>query len=69
MIVTIHPVTNNILRYTPMFTFEGKSIEYALGFVYLKESDTLLIGYSVMDRTTQFLKVRREHIEGMFLCP
>ena len=67
MIVTIHPKTHNILRYTPLFTFEGKSIEYALGFVYEKESDSLLIGYSVMDRTTQFLKVRREHIENLFI--
>jgi len=67
MVVTIDPTSYKLIRYTPFFTFEGKSIEYALGFTYLSETDTIVIGYSIMDRSTQFLKLKRQQLEKMFV--
>ena len=45
--------TYELKRYTPLFTLEGEKVEYTLGFVYLENSDSLLLGYSVYDKSTK----------------
>jgi glycosyltransferase involved in cell wall biosynthesis len=56
--------TLNIRRYTPFFTFNGECVEYTLGFV--TDQDEIVIGYSRMDRTTEYKIVKKAWFEMMF---
>jgi tetratricopeptide (TPR) repeat protein len=64
MMVVLDPVTYGIKRYTPLFTFTGKKVEYSLGFVEIDED--ILIGYSVMDKETNFISVKKKWFNDMF---
>ena len=64
MMVVLDPDTYNIKRYTPLFTFAGKNVEYSLGFVLI--DDTILIGYSTMDENTNFISVKKKWFTDMF---
>ena len=63
--VAIDATTYEIRRYTPMFTLEGEKVEYTLGFVLV--DNQVLIGYSKMDRTTEYMCVERDTVEAMFI--
>jgi tetratricopeptide (TPR) repeat protein len=63
--VAIDSTTYEITRYTPMFTFERQKVEYTLGFVYFQDSNEFLIGYSTMDRQTEYILVPKLAIEHM----
>jgi tetratricopeptide (TPR) repeat protein len=63
IVVVVDPQTYDIKRYTPLFSFEGSHVEYTLGFVYFDTIDHLLIGYSVYDKTTQYLQLPRTFFE------
>jgi len=65
LVVAIDATTYEIKRYTPLFTLEGDKVEYTLGFVIME--DQVLIGYSKMDRTTEYMSVSRGKIEAMFI--
>jgi len=56
--------TFQVLRYTPFFTFGGECVEYTLGFV--KVENEFIIGYSSMDRSTEYKVVKIEWFETMF---
>ena len=60
--VMLDALTYECKRCSPFFTFEGEKVEYTLGFVYVEESDEFIVGYSVLDKTTQFLKIMRNSI-------
>lgn len=64
MMVVLDPVTYGIKRYTPLFTFTGKKVEYSLGFVEIDED--ILVGYSVMDKETNFISVKKKWFNDMF---
>lgn len=56
-------------RHSAFFTFEsGGTVEYTLGFVALG-GDDLLIGYSVMDRETKFVRVSRLSLDAALFSP
>ena len=57
--------TFKIKRYTPFFTFEKECVEYTLGFVPYGDNE-FLIGYSRMDRTTEYKSVKKSWFEAMF---
>lgn len=63
--VTLDAETYAVRRYTPFFTFEGEKVEYTLGFVYRREGNQFVIGYSKMDNTTHYIAVKKSVIEGM----
>jgi hypothetical protein len=63
--VTLDAETYEVRRWTPFFTFDGDKVEYTLGFVYRREGNQLLIGYSKMDNSTHYLAVKKSTIEGM----
>ena len=67
LVVVLDATTFEFLRSTRLFTFERSSVEYALGFQYYAPSDCFWIGYSVMDRTTQFLALSRPQLEDLFI--
>lgn len=45
-------------KHTRLFTFEKSNIEYCLGCIYEKNDD-FIIGYSTMDRTSNFISVSK----------
>ena len=67
IIVALDRATGKVKRWTKYFTFDGKPVEYALGFLYDKTPDSFLIGYSTMDRTTEYLKVGKGVLDSLFV--
>jgi tetratricopeptide (TPR) repeat protein len=65
--VVLDKDTYELKRYTPLFTLEGEKVEYTLGFVYLEKNDSLLLGYSVYDKSTKYMNVNREVLEYMMI--
>lgn len=59
--------TYAVKRYTPYFTFQKEKVEYTLGFVYLSQEKGFLIGYSVMDRETKYMKIGKTVFENMMI--
>jgi tetratricopeptide (TPR) repeat protein len=64
MVVVLDKNTFELKKYTPFFTFEGEKVEYTLGFNYLEDDDTILIGYSVYDKSTKYMNIPREYFEN-----
>lgn len=68
LIVILDAQTFRLRRYTRLFTFEQPStVEYALGFLYEPSTDEFLVGYSVMDRKTEFRVVSRQTLVDLCL--
>jgi len=67
--VVLDAITFEVKKYTPLFTFEkDQRVEYTLGFVYMKEEDEFMIGYSLMDKKTEYMTVPKKAFDGMFLA-
>jgi tetratricopeptide (TPR) repeat protein len=67
IVVSVNSDTGHINRWTKLFTFAKEKVEYILGFV--KNGGDFLIGYSKMDKTTEFAMVRKQTIDKMFIRP
>ena len=67
IIIVLDTESSKVTRWTKYFTLEGKPVEYALGFLYDKSKEEFLIGYSVMDRTTEFRKVSKKTLDSLFV--
>jgi hypothetical protein len=65
--VVLDATTYQVKKYTPYFTFEREKVEYSLGFVYFEEQDELLIGYSIMDRETKYMRIKKQIIEDKMI--
>lgn len=63
--VVLDKNTFALKKYSPLFTFEKQKVEYSLGFVYLSESNHFLIGYSKMDKETEYLKMSKTAVDTM----
>ena len=61
--VVLDSTTYAVKKYTTMFTFNREKVEYTLGFVYFESSDSFLIGYSKMDRETDYITVSKSAID------
>jgi hypothetical protein len=66
IVVSVNSDTGRINRWTKLFTFAKEKVEYALGFV--PYGDNFIIGYSKMDKTTEFTIVKKQTIEKLFVC-
>ena len=67
IVVVLDKDTSHVKRYTTFFTFEGAKVEYTLGFVYLENTDELLIGYSLYDKCAKYMLMGRKTIENMMV--
>ena len=67
IIVALDTATCKVKRWTKYFTLEGKPVEYALGFLYDEKNNEFLLGYSTMDRTTEYLKVGKGVLDSLFI--
>jgi predicted GH43/DUF377 family glycosyl hydrolase len=67
IVVVLDKDTFALKRYTPFWTFEGKQVEYTLGFVYLEGTDQLLIGYSLYDKCAKYIRMERSFFENQMI--
>ena len=67
IVVILDADTFEVKRYTPFFTFEGAKVEYTLGMVHLEDTDTFLIGYSLYDKETKYMSVKRQVFDNMMI--
>jgi tetratricopeptide (TPR) repeat protein len=65
--VVIDKNTYKVKKYSPLFSFEKKPVEYTLGFVHFAANNRFLIGYSVLDRETKFITVSKHVFDDMML--
>lgn len=64
LFVVLDKNTFNLKKYTRLFTFTKEKVEYTLGFVHLK-NDNFLIGYSTLDKTTNFMEISRKSVDEL----
>lgn len=57
--VVLDAASYEIKRVSDLFKMSESPIEYVIGFAHLQESDKFLIGYSTMDRTTDYVMLER----------
>lgn len=67
IMVVLDANTYELKKYSPYFTFEGGKVEYTLGMVYMKLTHELLIGYSVYDNTTKFMKMNKKYFDDSLI--
>ena len=65
--VVLDKNTYKLKKYSPLFTFEKKPVEYCLGFVHIKSNNRFLIGYSILDKETKYVCVSKHVYDDMFL--
>ena len=63
ILVVLDNATQNIKKYTKMFTFEKEKVEYCLGFSYNEQNNEFLFGYSKMDRETHYVTVHKSYFD------
>lgn len=66
MFVAIDATVYQPIKYSQLFTFNSEHVEYSLGFIYRKQEDRLLIGYSTNDNKTHFMFIKKSIIDDMF---
>ena len=59
LFVVLDASTYEVKRVSDLFKMSESKIEYVLGLAYLKSSDKFLMGYSTMDRTTEYIMVEK----------
>lgn len=67
IIVVLDKDNHELKSYTPFFTFEGEKVEYTLGFQYLENEKSLLIGYSVYDKSTKYMNIKLEYFNNQMI--
>jgi hypothetical protein len=64
--VVLDSETFQVKKYSSLFTFEKQPVEYTLGMVYISEFKELVIGYSLLDKETKYMKISMKHVEELF---
>jgi len=67
LFVVLDSSTYAVKKYTTMFSLVKEKVEYTLGFVYNESRDEFLIGYSKMDRETDYLTIPKSSVEKLCL--
>lgn len=67
LMVVLDASTYQLRGYSPLFTFEKQAVEYTLGFTYLEESNTMFIGYSLMDRETKYMEIAKSWFDDSMI--
>ena len=70
ILVALDADTGMLKRYTRLFTLEKEKVEYVLGFeripFNLKDEETFLLGYSILDKETKYMTLSRQWFEDRF---
>lgn len=62
-LITVFDKNMNLLKYSAPFKFEGEPIEYCLSIIV--ETDTVIINYSIWDRTTKIAYYDKNYIDSL----
>ncbi len=69
--VALDSQTYSVKKYSKYFTFENIEVEYTLGFIYVKKTDTnpsaFIIGYSTMDNSTKYMAIETSCVENIMI--
>jgi hypothetical protein len=66
ILVVLDSDTGCLKRYTRIFTFEKAKVEYILGFERMPNSNSFLLGYSILDKETKYITLSRQWFEDRF---
>lgn len=67
VMVVLDAETMNLKSYTPLWTFEKQKVEYTLGFVYIEEVNSFIIGYSILDKQTKMLEITKSWFDKQMI--
>ena len=67
MFVVLNDEDYSLKKYSRFFTFEKSPIEYCLGTVYEKESNSFLFSYSINDACAKFTNIPKKSIDIMMI--
>lgn len=66
-IVAIDRLTHALKKYSPLMTFQSSAVEYVLGLTYWESTQKFGIGYSIMDRETKYIMVKKTSIDDIMI--
>lgn len=67
LVIVLNKNTYNLKKYTRLFSFEKQKVEYTLGMVFLESQNKFLIGYSILDRETNFKFISKRTFDDMMI--
>lgn len=67
LFIVLDKDTYKVLKYTRLFTFCKENVEYSTGMVYFKETNEFLIGYSIMDRTSDYTILSKNELDKLMV--
>jgi len=65
--IVLDKTTYRVVKYTRLFTFSKEKVEYSTGFIYMHRTNEFLIGFSKMDKMSDYMTVYKEKIDQLFL--
>ena len=65
MVIVLDVNTYKLKKYSPFFLFEQEKVEYTLGFIEMDAN--LLIGYSILDKSTEYMMVPKDWFKNQFI--
>ena len=60
-------MTMQLKKYSTLFTMNNNRIEYTLGFLFVKEENKFIIGYSENDSNTDYICIKKTEIDDMMI--
>ena len=67
MFVVLDAMTMQLKKYSTLFTMNNNRIEYTLGFLFVKEENKFIIGYSENDSNTDYICIKKTEIDDMMI--
>ena len=67
MFVVLDAETLQLKKYSNLFTMQNNRIEYTLGFLFIKEENKFIIGYSKNDSNTDYICIKRSELDDMMI--
>ena len=67
LFIVLDKVSYKVLKYTRLFTFCKENVEYSTGVVYFKEKNEFLIGFSVMDRVSDYAILSKSVLDNLMV--
>lgn len=67
LFVVLDATSYKVKKYTSYFTFHKEKVEYTLGFIYNQKQDSFTIGYSIMDRETEYITVPKSTVDELMI--
>ena len=67
LFVVLDATTYRVKKYTTYFTFQKEKVEYTLGFIHNSRQDLFTIGYSIMDKETEYITIPKSVVDDLMI--